>query len=58
MLLVALDVHEETTNEVRQQYLNLSAAKALELLGWQPIFTLDEELERTISWYEEFFARE
>jgi len=58
MLLVALDVHEKTTNEVRQQYLNPSAAKARELLGWQPIFTLDEELERTISWYEEFFARE
>jgi len=53
-----LDVHEETTNEVCQQYLNLSAAKACELLAGQPIFTLDGDLKRIISWYEEFFAHE
>ena len=49
-------IRNEATNEIRQQYL--SAAKARELLGWQSIFTLDEGLKRTISWYEEFFARE
>ena len=49
-------IRNEATNEIRQQYLN--AAKARELLGWQPIFTLDEGLKRTISWYKEFFARE
>lgn len=58
MLLVALDVREETTNEVRQQYLNLSAAKARELLGWQPVFTLDEGFKRMISRHEELYARE
>lgn len=49
-------IRNEATNEIRRQYLN--AAKARRLLGWQPIFTLDEGLKRTIPWYQEFFARE
>ncbi|MBL7062451.1 MAG: GDP-mannose 4,6-dehydratase [Dehalococcoidia bacterium] len=49
-------IRNEAANEIRQQYL--SAAKACEMLGWQPVFTLDEGLKRTISWYKEFFARE
>lgn len=49
-------IRNEATNEIRQQYL--SAAKARELLGWKPIFTLDEGLKRTISWYRDFFSRE
>ncbi len=49
-------IRNEATNEIRRQYLN--AAKARRLLDWQPIFTLDEGLKRTIPWYEEFFARE
>ena len=49
-------IRNEAANEIRQQYL--SAAKACEMLGWQPVFTLDEGLKRTISWYEKFFARE
>jgi CDP-glucose 4,6-dehydratase len=34
----------------------LSAEKAGKMLGWSPLFTLDEGLERTIAWYEEFFS--
>lgn len=49
-------IQNEATNEIRRQYLN--AEKARRVLGWKPIFTLDEGLKRTISWYEEFFARE
>ena len=49
-------IRNEATNEIRKQYL--SAAKARQLLDWQPVFTLDEGLKRTILWYEEFFARE
>jgi CDP-glucose 4,6-dehydratase len=49
-------IRSEATNEIRQQYL--SASKARLRLGWQPIFTLDEGLKRTISWYKEFFACE
>jgi CDP-glucose 4,6-dehydratase len=43
------DIRDEAVNEVRDQYL--SAAKARDLLGWAPLFTLEEGLERTIAWY-------
>jgi CDP-glucose 4,6-dehydratase len=50
------DIRNEATNEIRQQYL--SAEKARRMLGWRPLFTLDEGLRRTIAWYREFFANE
>jgi CDP-glucose 4,6-dehydratase len=46
------DVRNVATNEIRHQYL--SAAKAQQRLGWQPLFTLDEGLRRTIAWYNNF----
>jgi CDP-glucose 4,6-dehydratase len=46
------DVRNEATNEIRHQYL--SAAKAKKMLDWQPLFTLDEALQRTIDWYKDF----
>jgi CDP-glucose 4,6-dehydratase len=48
------DVRNEASNEIIHQYL--SARKARERLGWSPLFTLDEGLERTVAWYREFFA--
>ena len=52
---LAPEVRNEAVNEIRHQYL--SAAKARQLLGWQPLFTLDEGLARTISWYKDFFGK-
>jgi len=46
------DVRAEARNEIQHQWL--SAAKARRVLGWAPQFTLDQGLERTISWYREF----
>lgn len=43
------DVRNEATGEIRRQYL--SAARAREVLGWSPRFTLEEGLRRTIAWY-------
>jgi CDP-glucose 4,6-dehydratase len=43
----------EASNEIRHQYL--SAAKARKKLNWKPLFTLDEGLDKTIEWYQEFF---
>jgi CDP-glucose 4,6-dehydratase len=43
------EVRNEASNEIRRQYL--SAAKARQVLRWQPLFTLDEGLKRTIEWY-------
>ena len=48
------EIRNEATNEIRHQYL--SAGKARETLGWQPEFSLDEGLSRTIAWYREFFG--
>ena len=33
-----------------------SAEKAKQVLGWQPLFTLDEGLQQTIDWYKRFFS--
>jgi CDP-glucose 4,6-dehydratase len=46
------DVHNEATNEIRHQYL--SAAKAREMLNWAPLFTLEQGLQSTIRWYQDF----
>jgi CDP-glucose 4,6-dehydratase len=48
------DVRREASNEIRLQYL--SAVKARKVLGWQPLFTLEEGLRRTIQWYRSFFG--
>lgn len=50
------DIRNEATNEIRHQYL--SAAKARHVLGWKPLFTLEEGLAQTVAWYQEFLARE
>ena len=47
-------VLSEADNEIQHQYL--SAEKARSLLGWEPQFTLDAALERTIGWYRSLFA--
>jgi CDP-glucose 4,6-dehydratase len=44
----------QAQNEIRHQYL--SAAKARRVLNWQPLYSLDEGLERTIAWYRRHFA--
>jgi CDP-glucose 4,6-dehydratase len=48
------DIRNEATNEIRHQYL--SAEKARRVLGWRPLFTLDEGLRPTIDWYENFLG--
>ena len=48
------DVRNESSGEIPHQFL--SAAKARAMLGWEPLFTLDEGLRRTIDWYERFLG--
>ena len=48
------EVLNEASNEIKHQYL--SAAKARRMLDWEPLFTLDEGLEKTIKWYTEFLT--
>ncbi|MCU1262647.1 MAG: rfbG [Bryobacterales bacterium] len=49
-----LDIRNEASNEIRNQYL--SAEKARRVLNWSPSFTLDEGLRRTVAWYTEFLG--
>jgi CDP-glucose 4,6-dehydratase len=48
------EVRNEASHEIRHQYL--SACRARAELAWSPLFSLDEGLSKTISWYEEFLA--
>jgi CDP-glucose 4,6-dehydratase len=50
---LAPDVRNEATNEIRNQYLD--AGKARRLLGWTPLYALDEGLAATIAWYKQYF---
>lgn len=43
------DIRNEASNEIVRQCL--SAAKARRVLNWQPLFTPEEGLQRTIRWY-------
>jgi CDP-glucose 4,6-dehydratase len=45
------EVRSEETHEIPAQFLD--ASKARSILGWAPLFSLDEGLERTIAWYRE-----
>lgn len=49
------DVRGEAKNEICHQYL--SAERAQQNLGWAPLFTLEEGLDRTIAWYRDFLAQ-
>ncbi len=46
------DVRDEASNEIRHQYL--SAARARRHLGWAPLYTLDQGLQRTVDWYRNY----
>jgi CDP-glucose 4,6-dehydratase len=48
------DVRNDVRHEIREQYL--SAAKARQLLGWAPLYTLEEGLLAAIEWYRSFLA--
>lgn len=49
-----VEVRNEVANEILHQYL--SAEKARTKLGWKPIFSLEQGLDRTIGWYKNFFG--
>lgn len=48
---VVPEVRNEAQREIKHQYL--SAEKARRMLGWRPLFTLEQGLERTLAWYRE-----
>lgn len=48
------DIRNQAIYEIRYQCL--SAAKARLMLGWCPLFTLEEGLQQTIEWYKGFLG--
>jgi CDP-glucose 4,6-dehydratase len=44
----------QVSNEIRNQ--TLSAAKSRQVLGWSPLFNMQDGLDKTIAWYKDFFA--
>lgn len=48
------EIRDEAINEIPHQYL--TAKRAREQLGWQPLFSLDDGLRRTIDWYGAFMS--
>ena len=47
-------VLNQASNEIRHQFL--SAERARTVLNWQPQFTLETGLDRTLAWYREFLG--
>ncbi len=43
----------EASNEIKYQYL--SSKKAIEMLEWEPLYSIEESLQKTVRWYEKFF---
>jgi CDP-glucose 4,6-dehydratase len=48
-------IRNEKLNEIPHQYLD--ASKARRLLNWSPLFTLDQGLIQTITWYQDYFRK-
>jgi CDP-glucose 4,6-dehydratase len=48
------EVLNQASNEIRHQFL--SAERARTVLNWQPQFTLESGLDRTLAWYREFLG--
>jgi len=52
---LAPDVLNGARAEIKHQYL--SSEKARRVLDWQPCYSLEQGLGRSIEWYREFFGR-
>lgn len=55
-LNLSIQILGEAREEIRNQ--SLDSRKAQHILGWRALYTLEEGLSRTISWYENYFAVE
>jgi CDP-glucose 4,6-dehydratase len=45
----------DAPNEIQAQYLDSSKAKRV--LGWAPRYSLEEGLQETLRWYQEFLRQ-
>ncbi len=47
-----LEIRNEASNEIEKQYLN--SDKSRKMLGWSPLFSMEQGLAKTIEWYRRF----
>lgn len=47
------EVLSQAKNEIRDQFL--CSTKAKEMLGWKPVYTVEQALDKTIDWYRRYF---
>jgi CDP-glucose 4,6-dehydratase len=50
------DMRNTARGEIHSQYLD--ATKARQVLGWRPVYTMDEGLAETIAWYTAYLQRQ
>jgi CDP-glucose 4,6-dehydratase len=50
-----VEIRNAAQAEIRDQYL--SSEKASQVLDWQPRYSLEQGLARSIAWYKDFFGR-
>ena len=57
--LLGADLKPVILNEANHEIENqrLDSTKARKRLGWEPLFSLEEGLKRTIEWYKEFLKK-
>ena len=51
---LAPQILNQAAAEIKDQ--TLCSRKAENLLGWKPLYTLEEGLSETVKWYESYFA--
>jgi CDP-glucose 4,6-dehydratase len=56
-LMNSKDLSAQILNEAREEIRDqsLDSQKARQALGWTPIFSLEEGLQRTVEWYSNYF---
>ncbi len=52
---LSYEIKNEAEKEIKHQYL--SASKAKKVLKWQPEHSLEQGLEKTIAWYQNYFSK-
>ena len=55
-LMNRCDLEPQVLNEAKEEirHQSLDSQKARRVLGWEPIFSLEEGLQRTVSWYKNY----